>query len=633
MKILSTQTRSDRVDQELDRREPAAGPRLPREARIWIPAALAALPLSIYAFFFEPNLIAWSLGGNRSPLVLLFAAMALVSCLWPIAAPRLGQRVRLTPLVGLAAILVLPPALAAVPVILATLTFVILHQETSVRRQVLGQSLLIILTQLTTGSALVGVRLLPVAGDQLFPGAVVAGAAAFCFFGMLYLGGLFAQHILQHRASIGGPKDQKWRVTLGNEIIIYSVGAPIAAALAFCLLRDGGIPGAAAAFGIASLTALVGKFVVERKLVRRQLDAMRRLTECAAIGKTPNSARLIDEFMDRSRGLVLCDRVRIWIYDESSTLVECVREYPSRRNNSAVSSVRRMGEELIGRVAERRTPMIVADARRDARHALYNLTDKQKTQIGPISQLLVPLVANNEMMGVIEFERRQWGAYAATDRDRIQSLATLVAMGLANNRRHQDVVQLAVTDGLTGLYNKRHIMTILQDEIRRAERYGHTLSILMMDLDYFKSYNDSYGHLQGDILLTQLAKIIQESIRASDHAGRYGGEEFIVIMPETGKQAARLTAERIRQRIESTPFPGRSRAPQSLPTLADCFPETAENWVHKTISIGVANFPGDAAETRALVGQADDALYHAKRTGRNRVSAAGEPRSVGIPAA
>ncbi|MDR3707615.1 MAG: sensor domain-containing diguanylate cyclase [Capsulimonadaceae bacterium] len=598
---------------------------LPAEARTWIPAASAALALSVYGFYVEPSLIAWPLSNHRAPLVLLFAVMALISCLWPVAAPRLGQRVRLTPLVALSAILVLPPALATVPIILASLVFVIVHQEAAVRRQALGQSLLIILTQLTTGSALIQMRLLPVLDQNLPPWTIFAGLVAIVVFGALYTFGLFVQQLLRHRASIGGPGDQMWRVTLSNEFTVYCVGAPFAALQAFLLLRNGGVLGAAAAVGIASLLALVGKFVVERKMLRRQVAAMQKLTESAALGKTPSSTRLVDEFLDRSRGLVLCDRVRIWLYNDGDTLLECVREHPSRHNGSSLGSVRRMGEELVGRVAERKSAMIVPDARRDARHSLYALNERQKSQVGPISQLMVPLVANNETLGVIEFERRQWGAFGNADRERIQCLATLVAMGLSNIRRHQDVVQLAVTDGLTGLYNKRHIMSILQDEIRRAERYGHTLSILMMDLDNFKQYNDTYGHVQGDVMLTQLAKIIQDSIRASDHAGRYGGEEFIVIMPETSKQAARLTADRMRQSIETTPFPGRSRAPETLPaSMADCFPETADNWVSKTISIGVANYPSDAQEARLLVGLADDALYQAKRLGRNRVVSANE---------
>ena len=163
--------------------------------------------------------------------------------------------------------------------------------------------------------------------------------------------------------------------------------------------------------------------------------------------------------------------------------------------------MRRIGEELVGLVAERRKPMIVADIRRDPRHSAHRLTDAKKVSMGPISQLLMPMIAGGELIGVAEFERQAWSAFRAADRDRPQSLTTLTAMGAANIRRHQDVVQQAVTDGLTGLYNKRHVSQILGDELRRADRYGHVLSVLMMDIDRFKSYNDTYGHPQGDVLL------------------------------------------------------------------------------------------------------------------------------------
>jgi PleD family two-component response regulator len=129
-----------------------------------------------------------------------------------------------------------------------------------------------------------------------------------------------------------------------------------------------------------------------------------------------------------------------------------------------------------------------------------------------------------------------------------------------------------------------------------------------------------------------MSGIISESIRATDRAGRYGGEEFIVIMPETDKDAAVSTAERIRKRIEMTPFPGRPKAPSNLPpSLHDCFPETSDTWVRKTISIGVASFPRDAHEITSIVALADDALYQAKRAGRNQVVSAEFEQPAPLP--
>jgi diguanylate cyclase (GGDEF)-like protein len=362
-------------------------------------------------------------------------------------------------------------------------------------------------------------------------------------------------------------------------------------------------------------------------MLAKQLAVMENLTEFSALSKSPNRKRLVEEFLVHSRSLVLYDYARVWLFNDSDAILSCTSEHPIRKSHSSIGKMRRIGESLIGRVAERGSSMIVQDVRRDIRHPIHKFSERQKTQIGPIAQMILPLIVNGETMGVVEFERRQWGAFNIADRNRIQGLITLVAMGLANIRQHQDVMQLAATDGLTGMYNKRHIMTLLQDEMRRGERYSRPLAVLMMDIDYFKNYNDTYGHVQGDTLLAQMSMIIQESIRSTDRAGRYGGEEFIIVMPETDKEAAFSTAERIRQRIEMTPFPGKPKAPDTLPaSLSDCFPETAETWVRKTISIGVSCFPRDAHDLTSLVALADDALYQAKRAGRNRVIAASEAR-------
>jgi diguanylate cyclase (GGDEF)-like protein len=169
---------------------------------------------------------------------------------------------------------------------------------------------------------------------------------------------------------------------------------------------------------------------------------------------------------------------------------------------------------------------------------------------------------------------------------------------------------LAITDGLTGLYNHRHFQETLEKEIRRSEREGRTLSVLLLDLDHFKQYNDRFGHTEGDAALRRVAGHITRTIRATDLAFRYGGEEMAVLLPSCSKQQATDVSEKLRQAVART-----ERRPGVFG------PQT-------TVSVGVATFPEDGRVARGLVDAADAALYQAKSQGRNRVVAAGVQTSA-----
>lgn len=171
-------------------------------------------------------------------------------------------------------------------------------------------------------------------------------------------------------------------------------------------------------------------------------------------------------------------------------------------------------------------------------------------------------------------------------------------------KRSYDIAAFqASTDPMTGLFNLRQLAVSLDRELERARRYRHPCSLAMLDIDDFKEFNDRHGHLQGDEVLKQVAEILRTSIRTSDIAARYGGEEFVVIMPETGKELALVVGEKLRKAFEDYPFPREETQPGG----------------RLTVSLGIATFPGDAADARALLDAADKALYRAKRAGKNRV--------------
>ena len=160
---------------------------------------------------------------------------------------------------------------------------------------------------------------------------------------------------------------------------------------------------------------------------------------------------------------------------------------------------------------------------------------------------------------------------------------------------------LAITDGLTQLYNSRHFYSQLEMEIDRANRYNHPLSLLLMDIDDFKQFNDTYGHLEGDKVLAAFGKVVQRCVRAVDAGYRYGGEEFTVILPETDVQGAVFAAERIRKGFE-----------------AEIFSPIPNETVHITVSVGVTQYEPEE-KLKAFVKRTDKAMYSAKKEGKNRV--------------
>jgi two-component system, cell cycle response regulator len=182
---------------------------------------------------------------------------------------------------------------------------------------------------------------------------------------------------------------------------------------------------------------------------------------------------------------------------------------------------------------------------------------------------------------------------------------TLHAQRLAERAKQADLYEkLAQTDGLTELNNYRFFQQRLSIELNRAQRFNRSLSLIMLDLDDFKAYNDIYGHQSGDQALRQLASLLQRSSRSYDLVARYGGDEFVIILPETSKNMAAEVAERIRCAVENAAIES------GEPALDG----------HFTASLGIASFPEDATEKNDLIRKADLALYQAKTCGRNRVS-------------
>lgn len=217
------------------------------------------------------------------------------------------------------------------------------------------------------------------------------------------------------------------------------------------------------------------------------------------------------------------------------------------------------------------------------------------------SEVCFPLMIGDRLIGVIDIESPDIDGFTPDDIRILSTLSAQIAIALENARLYEEAKRLSLTDPLTGLSNRRSFELMLENEIRRSERYRRSFVVLMMDFDNFKNYNDKFGHSAGDYILQKFSGLMKETIRDVDFLARYGGDEFIAVLPETDANFALVVAERIRKKIES---------------------ENLDPPV--TLSIGISVFPKDSRDKQKLIDFADHACYESKEMGGNRVNFAGK---------
>jgi len=270
-------------------------------------------------------------------------------------------------------------------------------------------------------------------------------------------------------------------------------------------------------------------------------------------------------------------------------------------SDQLVGSRIKPGEGIAGWVAQHNLPLLVPNVAKDPRFA-SRFDDASPFHTASI--LCVPLTFKGLMLGVIELVNGEGdGVFAEEDLRILGTVAEFSAIAIENARNFHKVEELTVLDDHTGLFNSRHLKRQLESEVVRATRFGHPVSLIFFDLDHFKQVNDKHGHQAGSRVLHEVGKLLLKTLRSTDVPVRYGGDEFVILMPETSKDQAIAAARRIGGEIAATAF------------LAD----GKFGPLRLTASIGVAAFPDDAPEPEGLLKRADEAMYQVKAQCRGGV--------------
>ena len=350
----------------------------------------------------------------------------------------------------------------------------------------------------------------------------------------------------------------------------------------------------------AAVCIRTGRVYAQRQREKEDLDkTLQNLSLLYNIGKAINYIsdlkKLLQYILSQAIEITSAEKGSIMLYDMETDRLN-IRvlagladvSYQDKVNNNEVRCRSfRPGEGIAGRVFLTARPIVVNNIQAD------ELFVGSETSFAR-SIACIPMAVYNEPIGVINVtNKRQAEGFTQEDVNMLKAVADQAAVAV-NKAQLWD---MAVTDSLTGLYVRRYFMMKLQEEIHRAERYNKVLSVIMADLDHFKSVNDTYGHSAGDRVLQAVGQYMRKNIRDVDILARYGGEEFVFLLPDADKEAAVCLSERLRRGLEDLRV-------DDLPA--------------PSLSLGVASYPADTVRLEDLIQQADAALYAAKQTGRNR---------------
>jgi diguanylate cyclase (GGDEF)-like protein len=262
----------------------------------------------------------------------------------------------------------------------------------------------------------------------------------------------------------------------------------------------------------------------------------------------------------------------------------------------------KMGEGIAGWVAKHGESLIVPDVYKEPRFA-KRIDEMTKWQTKSV--ICVPLRAKHRSLGVIQLINCPMETFGDNELFFLNALCDYAAIAIDNARAVERIQELTITDDCTGLYNARHLYKTLEAEVYRSARFGHEFSVIFIDLDHFKSVNDTHGHLVGSKLLAEVGYVIKSHLRLIDYAFRYGGDEFVILLPQTSKEAALIVARRLLEVMRLSEF----MATEGLKLNVRC-------------SMGLATYPEDAKSAHEIIRQADEMMYSVKNTTRDNIAIA-----------
>jgi diguanylate cyclase (GGDEF)-like protein len=327
------------------------------------------------------------------------------------------------------------------------------------------------------------------------------------------------------------------------------------------------------------------------------------------LGKALTSSLQLDQvlrtIMEKITEVLRPDTWSLLLMDTNKN--ELYFQIATGKGSDALRDVRiKVGQGLAGWVAQSGEAVVVPDTTKDSR--FFAQLD-EKTRTATRSIVAVPVRFRDQCLGVIELINcvGPEGVFSQRDLALLEALADYAAIAIENARHVQRIHELTITDDCTSLYNARHLNFMLDTEIYRSHRYAFEFSLIFIDLDHFKNINDTYGHLMGSKLLSEIGEAIKEKCRMIDLAFRYGGDEFVVLLPQTSKENAISVARRLHKLIRDSVW----------------LKEPGLN-VNITASVGVAAYPTDSRTKAELLHLADEAMYFVKNTTRDSVAASGE---------